>query len=272
MKKLKFLIIPLVMSLVVLAGCAPKGEENVKTEANKTVEETKKPEEAKKPEEVKKPVEEKVDAEVLNRFDKYFYKGEDELIYIGMAEYGFMAKYDKEDVKDAKEKVVVYEGAMRDGMGEPEGKGPREFTVSYTVDKDKIVEKIDNRDYVKNKKTILNSIIENFVVVKGEVKVGNKWEQGFKIEDKEYKAVTEIKSLDKKGDKDEFVVESTVKDIKGYKDNTYVERRTYREGLGLIMLEYRPTMVNGQEPMDDFIGYSLNYLKDKDGNVNVIER
>ena len=38
------------------------------------------------------------------------------------------------------------------------------------------------------------------------------------------------------------------------------------------MLEYRPTMVSGQEPMDEFIGYSLNYLKDKDGNVNVIER
>lgn len=270
MKKLKCLILPLVMSLVVLAGCAPKSEKDVKTEGNNTVEETKKPEEIKKPEE--KLVEEKIDAKVLNRFDKYFYKGKDDLIYIGMAEYGFMAKYGREDIKDSNEKVVVYEGSMRDGMGEPDGKGPREFTVSYTIDKDKIVEKIDNRDYVKNKKNILNSIIENFVVVKGELKVGNKWEQGFKIKDKEYKAVTEIKSLDKKGDKDEIVVESTVKDIKGYKDNTYIERRTYREGLGLIMLEYRPAMIDGQVPMDDFMGYSLNYLMDKDGNVNVIER
>ena len=38
------------------------------------------------------------------------------------------------------------------------------------------------------------------------------------------------------------------------------------------MLEYRPAMVDGQVPMDDFMGYSLNYLMDKDGNVNVIER
>ena len=271
MKKIRYFVLPLFMSLTLLAGCTPKQDAQVKVEGDKPNQETKQENDTKKPEENKeKTQEEKVDPAVLNRFDKYFYKGKDEMVYIGMAEYGYRAKYEKEVTDNPKEKTVVYKGSMSDGVGET--KGPREFIASYIIDKDKVVEKIENKDYLKDRKTTLNSIIENFIVVKGEVKVGNKWEQSFKQKDKEFKAVTEIKAVEKKGDKTQFVTETTVANMEGYKDNTYIEKRTYREGLGLIDFENTPKVVNGVEPIDPMVGYGLNYIMDKDGNKDIIER
>jgi hypothetical protein len=115
-----------------------------------------------------------------------------------------------------------------------------------------VTEQVDNRDYMKRRKDVLNSIIPGFVVLSGEIELANAWSQDFSLDGTSYTAVTTIVKASDTG----FATETVVKDIAGYPENTYREERTYEKGKGLTVFSNTPYSEQGD--LDLLFGYGYS--------------
>ncbi len=153
-------------------------------------------------------------------------------MYYGYAEYGHIMS-----IVGIKTDIDFYnisiKGYMNDGVEDPDPHGNRTFTIEYNFNNSEIKEYIVNNEDNSNN---INSIIPNKTILKLPLKEGNSWEDVFSYNGKNYTALSvleEIRTNDEELKK-EYVVRTTVNDIEGFPDNTYVEQSVYREGTGLV--------------------------------------
>lgn len=231
-----------------------KSKDDEKINAEELKEAERKQEDAKEEEETKENV---INADVQNYFNKnkeYILSSKNELIYRGYAESGFSFKNPKVNGEDL---TITYEGQMIDGYGEDE-RGARLFKLEYNFKADEAgkpmaYERFRNSDYMAEDKDNLYSIIKNYIFMWGEIKNGSRWEQAVEFKGTKYKAKTEMSEVSDK----EYKLTTTIKNIKGFEDNTYTEVRTYEKGKGLTSFTATPYLTD-QVNSDILIGYTLN--------------
>ena len=184
----------------------------------------------------------------------YFISNKDKSIYNGYAETGFTLG--KSNV-DGKNLSIKYSGQMADGYGEDE-RGKRLFSLEYNFKYDEagepmIYQRIRNKDYLREDKDTLVSIIKNYIVMWGEPFDGDSWSQKVIFKGKEYTAKTVMSNV-----KDtSYTLITTINNIEGFNDKTYKEKRIYEKGLGLVAFEGTPYYID-ETDNDLLIGYSLN--------------
>lgn len=193
-------------------------------------------------------------SEYYNKYKEFFYNEDEEIRYNGYAEYGYIL--DKM-IENKEYKVISYNGVMADGYGEDD-RGSRQFILDYlfnVVDEQPaVIEKIENFDYTKDRSDVLNSIIPNFIILKGDLIEGNSWDQSFVYKEKEYIAKTTIKDLNANS----FTIETIVEGMEDFPNKTYKEERTYEKGVGLLSFSNTP-INDGEYPEDQYIfGYSTS--------------
>lgn len=193
--------------------------------------------------------------EYYNTIKNFFINNNENIYYRGYAEYGYCLN--SINVDNA-EKQITYTGSMTDGYGEDE-RGERNFSIMYNFEIEDnlgvVREQITNSDYMNKSTNTLNSIIPNYIIVKGNIEIYNSWEQKFTYNDKEYTAQSKITFVNDSM----FEVTTTVKNIEGFNNNTYTEKRTYKKNLGLTSFENTPYYDNQEEAIDDLLfGYNLN--------------
>ena len=153
-------------------------------------------------------------------------------LYNGYSEAGFEVKFvDRQEKESAIE--YNYIGAMNDERGS-EG-ADRTFDVKYTISNNVIIESVTNRDPLSESDKNVYSIIPDYIVLNGEIVEGNSWEQKVIIDDKEYVANTTIKEVT-----DETFKTVTKIEMEGYKDEVYIEERTYVKDIGLTYFSSTP--------------------------------
>ena len=174
--------------------------------------------------------------------------------YTGYAEYGFNLS---EPIVDSETASIIYNGTMSDGYGEDE-RGSRDFVIKYNTvvigKYFKIIESIDNKDYMSDSKNTLNSIIPDYIVIYNNTGVGTHWTQDFEYNDKTYTAETKVVY----SDDNTYKLETVVDDIDGFYNKIYKEERTYEKGYGLTSFNNTPDYIDGEEPIDLLFGYTLN--------------
>lgn len=264
MKKIALLISVIVLSTI-LTACGNKENENKNNNKTNIIVESNEKNEDKK-EENTKPAEDKVEEDdeeniINNEVRSYFIKNKEyivslksESVYRGYAEAGFAFRNPKIDNENL---IVTYDGQMLDGYGEDE-RGPRTFKVEYTFKADEAgepmaYERIRNSDYMAENKDTLYSIIKNYIFIWGDVKNGASWEQAVDFKGTKYRAKTVMSEVTEKG----YKLTTTIKNIKGFNNNTYSEVRTYEKGKGLTSFLGSPYFNEGVDS-DMLIGYALN--------------
>lgn len=174
--------------------------------------------------------------------------------YTGYAEYGFNLS---EPIVNSETASIIYNGTMSDGYGEDE-RGSRDFVIKYNTvvigKYFKIIESIDNKDYMRDSKNTLNSIIPDYIVIYNNTGVGTHWTQDFKYNDKTYTAETKVVY----SDDNTYKLETIVNNIDGFYNKIYKEERTYEKGYGLTSFGNTPNYIDGEEPTDLLFGYTLN--------------
>lgn len=184
----------------------------------------------------------------------YFISNKDKSIYNGYAETGFVLG--KSNV-DSKNLFIKYSGQMADGYGEDE-RGKRLFSLEYNFKYDEagepmIYQRIRNKDYLREDKDTLVSIIKNYIVMWGEPFDGDSWSQKVIFKGKEYTAKTIMSNVKDNS----YTLTTTINNIEGFNNNTYKEVRTYEKGLGLVSLEGTPHYID-ETDNDLLIGYRLS--------------
>ncbi len=164
--------------------------------------------------------------EYLPQDDKYRF-------YNGYAEAGFEIKFvSVEEDEDGTE--YKYIGAMNDERGTIDDK-PRTFEVTYTIENGKVIENVDNDDYMGNGEDRLYSRVEDMVVLSGAIEEGNSWEQPIEIDGVKTTLRTTITAVGE----DSFTTISHA-EAEGYKNGEYTEERTYTKGKGLTSFNNTP--------------------------------
>lgn len=192
--------------------------------------------------------------EVFNKYKDFLINNNGKSQYRGYAEYGYDLS---KPTINTKESYIEYTGVISDGYGEDD-RGLRDFTIRYdtfVIDKYfKIIENITNRDYMNENKNSLNSIIPNYIVIYNKMDIGTHWEQDFEYKGKTYTAKTRVMA----SNNDMYKIETIVKDINGFYDNTYKEERVYERGFGLTSFSNTPNYEEGTDFSDLLFGYNLN--------------
>ena len=156
--------------------------------------------------------------EVFDNYKVFLINSKGESKYNGYAEYGFSLS--KPNV-DENNQTIEYIGTMSDGYGEDE-RGAREFKLKYetqVINKYfKIVEKIENNDYMSSNKQTLSSIIPNYIVIYNKMDNGTHWSQKFEFEGETHEAKTKVVKFDGTT----YQLETIVNGIEGFKDNVYI--------------------------------------------------
>ena len=190
----------------------------------------------------------------FNSYKDYFISTKNTLTYRGYAEYGYTLS---DLVVDKTNLTIKYSGIMEDGYGK-DSRGERTFSLNYIFKLDEggtpmAYERIYNNDYMSNNTDSLNSIIKNYIVMWGDPKEDDTWTQKVVYEGKDYTATTVMTDVSYT----EYTLTTTIKDINGFYNNTYTEKRTYDRGYGLISFENTPS-IDGDEGLVDLIfGYTL---------------
>ncbi len=191
----------------------------------------------------------------FNCYKDYFIASQSILTYKGYAEYGYTLNNMKIDKTNL---AIKYFGKMEDGYGE-DSRGKRIFSLNYIFKLDEsgtpmVYERIYNEDYMSVNTDSLNSIIKNYIVMWGDPKENDTWTQKVIYDGKEYKATTVMTNVSYT----QYDLTTTIKDIHGFYNNTYTEKRTYYRGYGLISFENTPPIEDDEGSMDLIFGYSLS--------------
>lgn len=176
-------------------------------------------------------------------------------LYNGYAEAGFEVKF-KEKTNDNDNIVYKYIGAMCDGMGADGEK--RTFDVTYTIGNGSVVEHVENNDPFASSAENVYSIIPNFIVLDGEIKENNSWEQSVEIKGQTFVGKTTIISVS-----DNSFTTRTEIPLEGYKDGVYTEERTYTMGKGITGFNNTPY---GSDK-DDTLIFGYGYSTENDSSV-----
>ena len=192
--------------------------------------------------------------EVFDSYRDFLINSKGKSQYNGYAEYGF---YLSKPTVDEDNQTVEYIGTMADGYGQDE-RGPREFKLKYETEVInkyfKIVEKIENNDYMTENTKTLSSIIPDYIVIYNKMDNGTHWSQKFEFKGKIHEAKTRVVKFDGTT----YELETIVNGIDGFKDNTYIEKRTYTKGKGLTSFRNTPYYEKNEPIPDDLLfGYTI---------------
>ena len=154
--------------------------------------------------------------------------------------------------------VIKYSGKMEDGYGE-DSRGERTFSLNYIFKLDEagtpmVYERVYNNDYMSSNTDSLNSIIKNYIVMWGDPKENDTWSQKVIYNGKEYTAKTVMTDVSYT----KYNLETTITDIDGFYNDTYIEKRTYDRGYGLISFENTPAIDDNETSMNLIFGYTLS--------------
>lgn len=194
-------------------------------------------------------------SDFFTSYKGYFTSSKSTLNYVGYAEYGYTLNNSEVDNDNL---TIKYSGEITDGYGE-DSRGARTFSLNYIFKLDEketpmVYERIYNNDYMSSNKDSLNSIIKNYIVMWGEPKENDTWTQSVTYNGKQYTAKTVMKNVSYT----KYDLETTINDIDGFHNKTYIEKRTYDRGYGLISFENTPSIKNDGESFDLIFGYKLN--------------
>lgn len=178
--------------------------------------------------------------------------------YHGYAESGFEIRFDGRESADGAE-IYAYKGYMNDERG---SRGDRSFYVTYTIEDNKVVENVDNNDYMGESENNIYSKIEDMVILSGEIKEGNSWEQTVVFDGEEKTAVTVIDSAD-----DISFTTVTEIEAEGYENGVYTEERTYTKGSGLT--SFRNTPYGSDK--DDSLVFGYNFSIANENSITGME-
>lgn len=191
----------------------------------------------------------------FNSYNDYFIATQNTLVYNGYAEYGHTLSNMKIDKSNL---VIKYSGKMEDGYGE-DSRGERTFSLNYIFKLDEagtpmVYERVYNNDYMSSNTDSLNSIIKNYIVMWGDPKENDTWSQKVIYNGKEYTAKTVMTDVSYT----KYNLETTITDIDGFYNDTYIEKRTYDRGYGLISFENTPAIDDNETSMNLIFGYTLS--------------
>ena len=157
-----------------------------------------------------------------------------EIAYDGYAEYGHLLTLEKIEETKEGDLVYRYHGLMNDGLGDEDGS--RSFELTYTLTSDALVETIENHDEYRlyEETSLLDSIIPNKVLLKGNLKTGTTWKESFEYQGQPYTAINELTVLKTEEGATQYRVDTIVENIPDFVNHTYTETRVFEEGLGLI--------------------------------------
>lgn len=233
MKRNKFAALSciLLMSTMFLFGCQQPGEENKGTQAQES-------QVSQPPANATKPIEPSNDRERAALL-AIFPQGAEESYYHGYAEFGYSLKFSEKKQGDNGDELI-YKGYMIDG--ESDDPNEKNFTETIEIAKDgtvtsKIV-KVEPFGLYDSLK-LMDTVVEDQVILKLPLEVGNKWEQPFTFKGQELVAKTELVEVEEVEGKKRYKTELTVEGIEDFFDNKYVESRVYEEGKGLVEFENR---------------------------------
>ncbi|MGL4336205.1 MAG: DUF3221 domain-containing protein [Turicibacter sp.] len=150
----------------------------------------------------------------------------------GYAEYGHIQTLNEVHAKGS-DFELVFDGVMMDGYGDSEN---RNFVLTYQIDEQSVVEKIENFDphSMLGQDNLLVSIIPNKVVLKTPLEVGNSWLETFPYAGKDYTAKTSIVRAELNDDNlMEYETLTIVEGIDDYYQNIYKEKRVFVTGSGM---------------------------------------
>ena len=177
------------------------------------------------------------------QYESLFFTDKNQTIaYDGYAEYGHLITFESKEEKSDGSVVYTYKGTMNDGLGDDDG--TRYFTVSYTVTSEGIMEMVNNQDPHRHQASndVLNSIIPNKVILKGELERGTTWVESFTYEGTTYEAINELIVQTTEEGAVQYRVDTRVENIPGFIDETYTETRVFEEGLGLVSFTNRQSL------------------------------
>lgn len=157
---------------------------------------------------------------------------------------------------------LLFDGYMMDGRGEG---SERVFQLIYEVSDQEVIEHIYNHDPYKQLENdrLLTSIIQDKIILKSPLELGNSWSETFVYNEKDYIALTEIVGI-KTTDKGKMQYETltTVCGIEGYEESCYKESRIFTEGSG--MTSFSNLFLSNHNQMNDeelelyLFGYQLS--------------
>lgn len=247
MKKTKCFIVSLmIVLLIVFSACTKDIQENnpnENTESPKVGQGTK---------------QEDTDQNILL---KIFLQDGEEHFYHGYAEFGYALQY-KDIIDQGNKKEIQYSGYMMDGEGDDPN--DRAFTETYMIDEEQVVSKIEKAKKFGTYESLhlMDSIIENQIILKLPLEKGTVWEQEFTFKGQELVAKSEIIDIyDTNDGKKGYKIQYNVEDIEGFLDNVYTEMRIYEEGKGLVEFENKlPLSFYSSEEIDlDAESYKFAY-------------
>ncbi|MBQ4164271.1 MAG: DUF3221 domain-containing protein [Turicibacter sp.] len=157
---------------------------------------------------------------------------------------------------------LLFDGYMMDGRGDG---SERSFQLIYEITDQEVIEHIYNNDpynQLENER-LLSSIIQDKIILKSPLELGNSWSETFVYKEKDYTALTEIVGM-KTNDKGKMQYETltTVCGIEGYEENCYKESRIFTEGSG--MTSFSNLFLNSDNQTNDgelelyLFGYQLS--------------
>lgn len=203
----------------------------------------------------KPPVEENKENEnnlYAENVSEYFFSDDFYHLYHGYGEAGFEVHFDGIEEENDSLKYK-YTGIMNDQRSD---NTDRTFIATYTIADEMVIEHVENNDSISDNKNNVYSQIQDFVVLDGEIKEGNSWQQSVVFGGEQMTAKTTITHMDESS----F---TTVTEIEadGYKDGKYTEERTYTKGSGLTSFSNTPY---GSDVDDMLIfGYGYSIANDK---------
>ena len=180
-----------------------------------------------------------------------------QLYFHGYAEYAHFLTVSKIDFTMPKVNIIL-DGSMMDGYN----LGKRELNVKYIVNGDGVDELITVKHENKKESNTLNSIIPNQTILKLPLKVDNSWSQKFFYEDIEYEAIRTITSIKTENNITRCTTTTTVNNINGYLNDTYIEERTYEQGKGLVYFSVS-TPLGDSFPYVVFENNTFSYILDQ---------
>lgn len=228
MKKILITTLMLTVSTMLLFGCKEKEVTQEPAPAPPTQETV--------VQEPEKPAEQESSREDLLAI---FPQDDTQRYYHGYAEFGYASKFAGES-KNGTSDVLKYEGYMVDGEGDDpndrtfveEVEIAEDGTVTFKTEKSKSFGLYDSLH-------LRDSIIENQIILKLPLEQGTKWEQTFNFKGKELVAQNELVEVEGEKGSRTYKVQTVVKNVEDFLDNTYTETRVYQDGKGLVQFENR---------------------------------